>query len=137
MSNVRAQQKRLPETPALLFIAIAFALAPLGFMGQRLRAKRPISGLQVSVVAIGLALAALMVTVSATYALRPLHAARGSNWLVVVPLLAYFSSSLIIGLKAKIDSGSLGIWVAAGIMPVAFLGFYVWLLAACSFGDCL
>lgn len=128
---------RSPEATALILIALAVALTPLGFVQWRLRANRGVSGLQVAVVAIGLALATLMVSVSATYALRPLHVLRASHWLVVVPVMAYLASSIMLGIKAKIESGLLGTWVAIGTLPLAFLGFYAWLLAACSFGDCL
>ena len=126
-----------PEAPALLLTGVAVALAPLGMALWRLRSKRGLSGFQVSVVAIGLALAALMVVVSATYSFRPLHVLRASNWLVIVPLLIYLASSVALGRRANLEYGSLGIWVAVGTVPLVFFGFYAWLLAACCFGDCL
>ncbi len=126
-----------PEAPALLITGVTVALAPLGMALWRLRSKRGLSGFQVSVVAIGLALAALIVAVSATYAFRPLHVLRASNWLVSVPFLLYLASSIALGKRAKLEYGSVGIWVVVGTVPLVFFGFYAWLLAACCFGDCL
>jgi hypothetical protein len=66
--------------------------------------------------------------------MRPLQA---SNALLAIPSLVYVIAIVVVGKKFKIDYGSLGIWAVVGLVPLWFLGFYAWLFAACSFGDCL
>ena len=123
--------------PTLLLIALVVALLPAALFYWRSQANRHVSGLHVTMVALGVALATLMLTVASTYAFRPLRVLQASHWLWGIPLLVYFGAAIPLGAKGKVEYGSLGIWIVVGLAPLLFLGIYAWLIAACSFGDCL
>jgi hypothetical protein len=128
---------RAPDSLLLLGTALAVALLPVAGAWWRIQKRRSVSGLQVAVAAVGVALTTLLVLVSSTYALLSHSAAASAWWPAAASLLAYGVSGFAVGRRVKVEYGSLGLWLAAGAVPLVFLGFYAWLLAACNFGNCL
>ena len=128
---------RFPDAPLALLIALVPTFVLLGIVWWRVRNGRGLSAFQGAAFAVGISLAAAVVTVSSTYVFRPLWAFRAQNWLLIGPLGTYLIVLLIVARKIKIESSSLVIWGVVGLVPLFFIGFYAWLLAACSFGECL
>ena len=137
MSNVRRHQLELPVAPAALLFALVPTLALAGLAYWRFVLRRSFSSFSVVALGIGLALAALVVAVGSTYAFKPLWPLRASNWLVVAPLVTYLAVIAFVGVKDKLSFVPLCIVAVVGFAPLYLIGFYAWLLAACSFGDCL
>ena len=126
--------------PPVARLALLLALAPtlvLVAMAAWRASNSSLSAFHSAALALGLALASLVVAVSATYTIPVFRGVQASNALMVVPCLVYVVSLVAVGSKFKINYGSLGVWALLGLVPLWFLGFYAWLLAACSFGDCL
>ncbi|MDD5333598.1 MAG: hypothetical protein PHS32_07620 [Rhodoferax sp.] len=123
--------------PTALGLALLPTAVLIGAAYWRFKVRLAHTPLTVVAFSFGLALAALVVAVSATYSLRVLSAAQGSNGLVAIPLLVYAASLTAMGRRSKLSVPALVLGGAVGIVPMYFVGFYVWLLAACSFGDCL
>ena len=127
----------LPVAPAALLFALVPTFALAGLAYWRFVLRRSFSSPSVVAFAVGLALAALVIAVGSTYAFKPLWPLRASDWLVVAPLATYFAAIAFVGAKGKLSFVPLCIGTVVGIAPLYFIGFYAWLLAACSFGDCL
>jgi hypothetical protein len=87
--------------------------------------------------AFGSALAALVVTVSVTHVWRSLSAAQTSIWLAAAPLSVYLGILIAVGRTSKLSPPGLVIGGVVALLPLYFFSFYAWLLAACSFGNCL
>ena len=83
------------------------------------------------------ALAVLVLVVASTYTFATLRQLQASNWLIVVPFLVY---ALVLGTltrRFRLSIASILLAGSIGLAPLCFVGFYAWLLAACSFGDCI
>ena len=128
---------QLPVAPLaidipLLLSATVFALAYRGF-----RLRGTLSLIESLLIGFAAALAALVLAVASTYAFAPLRQLQASNWLVVAPLLVY---ALVLGTLARrfrLPIASVLLAGSIGLAPLYFVGFYAWLLVACSFGDCI
>jgi hypothetical protein len=127
----------LPVAPAALLIALVPTFAMCGTAYWRYKRFGRLTAFQAAMFGVGAALAALIVAVSATYALSPFFSLQGSNWLIAAPIATYLVVVLVTRAMGKLETTSLAIWPAAGLAPLYFAGLYAWLLAACSFGDCL
>ena len=127
---------QLPGAPLALLLALVPTLVLVAMAAWR-ASSNSLSAFHTAALALGLALASLVVVVSATYAVPLLRNLRASNSLMAVPCLVYVGSLIAVAARSKINYGSLGVWALVGLVPLWFLGFYAWLLAACSFGDCL
>ena len=127
---------RTPDAPLALLVALAPTIALVALALWRARSKS-LTGFHAAFLAVGLALAALVVAVSSTYAFAFFRPLQTSNLLVIAPAVAYVATLAIVGARAKLNYGTVGLWAIAGLVPLWFIGFYAWLLAACSFGDCL
>jgi hypothetical protein len=125
-----------PVAPLALLLALIPTLALVALASWRARTNS-LTALHAAAFALGLALAAVVLAVSSTYAFPHLRPLQASNALLAIPSLVYVITVVAVGRKFKLDYGSLGVWAAVGLVPLWFLGFYSWLLAACSFGDCL
>jgi hypothetical protein len=128
---------RAPEAPFALVIALLPTAFLFGMAYWRFRVLRRYTHLTVISLAFGSALAALVVEVSATYLWRPFSAARDSNWVFALPLLVYVGLLVVVGKATKLSATDLVIGGIVALLPLYFFGFYAWLLAACSFGDCI
>ena len=128
---------QFPVAPAALLLALVPTLALLAICYWRFKTNRGVSPFQIAALGVGVGLAALVTAVGSTYAFRAFFPARASNWLIAVPLTFHVSVLVVAAVKARIEVASLVIWGFVGLVPLYFVGFYAWLLAACSFGDCL
>jgi hypothetical protein len=127
---------QLPVAPLALLIALVPTLLLVAMAAWR-ASNGSLTAFHTAALALGLALASLVGAVSATYAMPQLLPIRASNALMAVPCLVYTAALVVVGIKCRINCGSLVVWALVGVVPLWFLGFYAWLLAACSFGDCL
>lgn len=128
---------RLPDAPLALLMALIPTFALVGLAWWRIQSGRNLSAFQGAALGVGLSLAALVLTISATYSFPLLSELRASKLLLIAPLGTYFIVLLLLCKRAKIEGSSLGLWGVVGLVPLFFVGFYASLLAACSFGDCL
>lgn len=128
---------RAPEAPLALAIALLPTAVLLGLAYWRFRVLRRYTHLTVIAFSLGTALAALTIAVSATYVWHTSSAAQASNWLAVVPIVVYASTLTAIGKASKLSAPGLVLGGVVALVPLCFFGFYAWLLAACSFGNCL
>ena len=128
---------QFPVAPAALLFALAPTLALPAMCYWRFKTNGGISPFQIAAPGVGVGLAALVIAVGSTYAFRTFFPARASNWLIAVPLIFHVGILVVAAVKTRIEVPSLVIWGFVGLAPLYFVGFYAWLLAACSFGDCL
>lgn len=127
---------RAPEAPLALVIALLPTAVLLGLTYWRFWVLRRYTHLTVIAFSFGSALAALVFAVSATYVWHAFSAAQASEWLALVPLVVYASTLMTIGKASKLSAPGLVLGGVVGLVPLCFFGFYAWLLAACSFGNC-
>lgn len=127
---------RTPDAPLALLIALAPTIALVALASCRAR-RKSLTAFHATFLALGIALATLVVAVSSTYAFSFLRPLQASNVLLLAPAFAYVASLAIVGARERLEYGVLGLWAVAGLVPLWLIGFYAWLLAACSFGDCL
>ena len=128
---------QLPVAPLaiaipLLLSATVFALAYRGF-----RLRGTLSLIESLFTGFAAALAVLVLVVASTYTFATLRQLQASNWLIVVPFLVY---ALVLGTltrRFRLSIASILLAGSIGLAPLCFVGFYAWLLAACSFGDCI
>ena len=127
---------QLPVAPLALFLALIPTLVLLALAWWRGRSGS-LTAFHAAAFALGLGLAAVVLAVSLTYAFPLVRPLQASKALLAIPSLVYVLTIVTAGKKFKLPYGSLGVWSAVGLVPLWFLGFYAWILAACSFGDCL
>jgi hypothetical protein len=128
---------RAPEAHLALVMALLPSAVLFGMAYWRFKVLRRYTHLTVIAFAFGSALAALVITVSATYAFRPFSAAQASIWLAAAPVLVYVGVLAVVSKASKLSSPGFVIGGSVAVLPLYFFCFYAWLLAACSFGNCL
>ena len=109
--------------------------ALVGLAQWRLR-TRPLTAFHACALALGLALAAMIVGVGSTYAFPLLEPLQASNALIAGPLFVYVCTASVARTKFSVGHGPLIVWGALGLVPLWFISSYAWLLTACGFGDC-
>ena len=121
-----------------MYFAILTAVAvALGIATQHVYRRPSASTLAASSLALAIGFVVLSACISVTYLWRPAHQVQG-QLLVAGPALLVFSVLFITHLikhRPKLESVIVAM-VLCGL-AIYFLGLYVWLLTACSFGDCI
>lgn len=130
-------QMTSPVAPLALLIALIPAALLFAMAYWRLAVVRSYTLVPVVAFAVGLALVVLSATVAATYAFHPIRPLRESLFVLGVPVVCYVTALVVVGRAGQLSAVSLVIGGVVGLAPLYFLGFYAWLLSACSFGDCL
>ena len=127
----------LPVAPLALLMALIPAAVLIAVACWRLTVLPSYTLVPAISLAAGVALVTLSAIVCVTYAFEFLWPIRDSFLALVAPLVGYFGALTIVGRKGKLVVPDLVIGGILGLVPVYFLGLYVMLLSACSFGDCV
>ena len=135
--NTLGVTMKAPEAPLALLIALLPTAVLFSLAYWRFRVQRRYTVGAVILFGLGVALATLVLAVSATYLSPSLSKAQASNWLAAFPLVVYAATLVVVGRASKLSAPGLVIGGVVALVPLYFFGFYAWLLAACSFGNCL
>lgn len=126
----------LPTWPSALLFAQAPAVLLLAVAYGKFATSRSYTLIPVVAFSGGLALIVLSAIVVADTAFQT--RLLQSTWVILsVPVLGYFASLIILGRKGRISFYALALWGCIVLIPIGFVGLYVMLMSACSFGDCL
>jgi hypothetical protein len=126
-----------PVAPLALLMALAPAALFFGIAYWRFSVLRIFTLVPAIAFAVGISLVILCGIVSASYGLHFLQSLRDSAFVLAVPLAGYAIAIACVGRKGRLETANLVIGGLVGLVPLGFLAFYVTLLSACSFGDCL